>query len=439
MKRLAAVAATLILAASPALAQGLSADKARIEATVDKAYPRLEAIYKDLHRNPETAFQETRSAALLAREMRKLGFEVTEKVGKTGVVAVLRNGEGPTVMVRTDLDALPMEEKTGLPYASRAKQVVNGAETFVDHSCGHDMHMAWWLGAAEALVKMKDRWRGTVVFIGQPAEETLAGAKAMLDDGLYTRFPKPDYAFAAHVSPDAAGAVMIKDGVASSASDALKLTFHGRGAHGSTPHRSIDPVVMGAHFVSDVQTVVSRETDPQGFAVVTVGAFQAGTVGNIIPDQAELRLSLRSLDPAVREKLNAGVQRTAKAVADMAGAPEPTLERLGGTAAMRNDGALIQRMSPVVREVFGSQARFVPANAPGFSASEDFAYFMEQDTPSLYYFVGGMDPAVLEELKRAGKPVPGNHSPQFAPTPGPTIRAGALLLAVSVLTVAPAP
>ena len=337
------------------------------------------------------------------------------------------------------MDALPMEEKTGLPYASRAKQVVNGAETFVDHSCGHDVHMAWWLGAAQALAGMKDRWRGTLVFIAQPAEETLGGAKAMLDDGLYTRFPKPDYAFAAHTTPLAAGSVTVKDGVASSASDALKLTFHGRGAHGSTPQRSLDPVVMGAHFVTDVQTVVSREIDPQAFAVVTVGSFQAGTVGNIIPDQAELRLSLRSFDPEVRTKLRAGVERTAKAVADMAGAPAPTLETLGGTSAMRNDAALVERMAPVIRDVFGERASFIPASAAGFSASEDFAAFTEAGTPSLYYWVGAIAPETVAEAQRTGKPVPANHSPLFAPLPGPTIRAGALLLAVSVLTVAPAP
>ena len=433
MKRLAL--AVLLMAAQPAFAQDVAADKARIAAVVDKAYPRLETIFKDIHQHPETAFQETRTAAILAKEIRRLGFTVTEGVGGTGVVAVLKNGDGPTVMVRTELDALPLEEKSGLPYASRARQVVNGRETFVDHACGHDAHMAWWLGAAAALVQTRDRWRGTVVFIAQPAEETLLGAKAMLADGLFTRFPKPDYIFAAHATTAPAGTISVKDGVASSASDALKLVFHGQGAHGSTPHRSIDPVVMGAHFVSDLQSVVAREIDPNAFAVATVGSFQAGNVGNVIPDQAELRLSLRSFDPEVRRKLRTGVERTAKAAADMAGAPAPTLETLGETSAMRNDSALVARMTPVVKAAFGEAARFEPATAPGVPASEDFAAYMETGTPSLFYWVGGVDP----ELIRSGKPIPPGHSPEFALTPGPTIRAGALLLALSVLTIAPAP
>jgi amidohydrolase len=428
------ILAALLLSAKPAFALDPPADRTRIEASVEKAYPRLEAIFKDIHQHPETAFQETRTAALLAREMRKLGFDVTEKVGRTGVVAVLKNGDGPTVMVRTELDALPLEDRSGVPYASRAKQMVNGSETFVHHACGHDAHMAWWLGAAGTLAQAKDRWRGTVVFIAQPAEETLAGAKAMLADGLFTRFPKPDYAFAAHTTLEAAGSIMVKDGVASSASDALMLTFHGQGAHGSTPHRSIDPVVMGAHFVSDLQSVVSREINPNAFAVATVGSFQAGKVGNVIPDRAELRLSLRSYDPEVRAKLRAGVERTAKAAADMAGAPPPTLEVLGGTSAMRNDSALVARLTPTVLAAFPN-ARFEPASAPGYSASEDFAAFMEAGVPSIYYWIGGMDPA----LAASGKPLPAGHSPEFALAPGPAIRAGALLLALSVLAVAPAP
>jgi hippurate hydrolase len=212
------------------------AAKARIDASLDKNYPELDALYKDIHSHPEVGFQEERTAAILAAKMRKLGFEVTEHVGKTGVVAVYKNGPGPVVLVRTELDALPMEEKTGLSYASRFQQTVDGKLTFTDHACGHDSHMAWWVGTAQALLAMKDQWHGTLVFIGQPAEEIISGAKAMLDDGLFTKFPKPDYAFAAHVGPGPVGEVSIKQGVVTSASDTLAVTFHGVGAHGSMPN-----------------------------------------------------------------------------------------------------------------------------------------------------------------------------------------------------------
>ena len=244
----------------------IPAAKRQIDAVLDKQYPaQLDALYKDIHAHAEIAFQETRTASLLAGEMRKLGFEVTEHVGKTGIVAIYKNGAGPTVMVRTELDALPMEEKTGLPYASRVQQPLEGKPTFTDHSCGHDSHMTWWLGTAEALLAMKDQWHGTLEFVGQPAEETASGAQAMLEDGLFKRFPKPDVGFAAHVGPAAYGTVSIKQGVVTSASDAIVLTFNGRGAHGSMPNRSIDPVVMGAHFVTDVQTLISREKNPLVF------------------------------------------------------------------------------------------------------------------------------------------------------------------------------
>jgi hippurate hydrolase len=268
-------------------------------------------------------FQEERTAALLAATMRKLGFTVTEHVGKTGIVALYKNGDGPVVLVRTELDALPLEEKTGLPYASHAQQVVDGKPSPTMHACGHDSHMAWWVGTARALLAMKDQWHGTLMFVGQPAEEKIGGAKAMLADGLFTRFPKPDYAFAAHVGPDALGKVAVKQGVVTSASDTITVTFHGQGAHGSMPDKGIDPIVMGAHFVNDVQTVISRQKDPQKFGVVTVGSFNSGFAPNIIPDTAVLKLTLRSFDPDVRKLLVEGVATTAKAASDMARAPAP--------------------------------------------------------------------------------------------------------------------
>lgn len=435
---LAAAAALmpLIAAAEPAAPSfDVAAAKAQINSLLDRNYPHLDSLYKDIHAHPEVAFQENRTAALLAGEMRRLGFQVTEHVGGTGVVAIYRNGPGPTVLVRTELDALPMEEKTGLPYASHAQQVVDGRTTYVDHSCGHDSHMAWWVGAAQTLVAMKSQWHGTLMFIGQPAEETVSGAKAMLADGLFTRFPKPDYGFAAHVGPMPLGTVVLKRGTLSSASDAIEIVFHGRGGHGSMPSATIDPIVMGAHFVTDVQTIVSREKDAGAFGVITVGSFQAGTVDNIIPDQSDLKLTLRSFSPEVRKTLNDGVARTAKAVAEMANAPPPEVKRLHGTDAVRNDDTLADSTGAVIKAAFGDKAQLVPAYAAPGSASEDFSEFVDAGVPSVFYGVGGDDPNMIADYKARGVPLPVNHSPYFAPVPEPTIRTGVTVLTLSVLTV----
>jgi len=414
----------------------VAAARARIDAGLDKDYPQLEALYKDIHQHPELGFQENRTAALLAARMRKLGFTVTEHVGKTGIVAIYKNGPGKTILVRTELDALPVEEKTGLPYASHAQQTLDGRLTYVDHACGHDIHMAWWVGTAEALLAMKDRWHGTLMFIGQPSEETVGGAKAMLADGLFKRWPKPDVGFAAHIGPDAAGTVTVKEGALSSASDEIDITFHGRGAHGSMPDKSIDPIVMGAHFVSDVQTVISREKAPGTFGVVTVGAFQSGTVDNIIPDHADLKLTLRSHDDATRRQLIDGVTRTANAVAAMAGAPAPTIEHPAGASAVHNDIGLADRSAGVLQAAFGKDVHFVPAYMPAGSASEDFSEFVAAGVPSVFFGIGGDDPAMLAKYKAEGKPVPVNHSPYFAPVPEPSIKRGVETLTLAVLMVA---
>ncbi len=423
-------------AGAPQAPFDVAAAKHTIDAVLDREYPKLDTLYKDIHGHPELAFQETRTAALLAADMRKLGFRVTEHVGRTGIVAIYQNGAGPTVLVRTELDALPLEEKTGLPYASHAQQPVDGKLTYVDHACGHDTHMTSWLGTAQALMALKAQWHGTLMFVGQPAEEAIGGAKAMLADGLFTRFPKPDYAFAAHVGPTAFGTVTIKDGVVSSNSDTVHVTFNGRGAHGSMPDKGIDPIVMGAHFVSDVQAVVSRQKDPQAFGVITVGSFQSGTVANIIPDKAELKLTLRSYSPEVRHVLLDGVSSTAKAVSAMAGAPEPTVTHTEGAASVKNDGALAARASLVLKAALGDQVTFIPATAPGFTASEDFSEFIDAGVPGVYFGLGGDDPAMLAEYKAQGKPVPVNHSPFFAPVPEPTIRTGVTVLTLAVLMVA---
>ena len=294
-----------------------------VEVQVDSHYSRVEALYKDIHANPELAFEETNTARKLAKELRDLGFEVTEAVGKTGVVGIYRNGGGPTVLVRTELDALPMEEKTGLAYASKAKAMYLGKETPVAHSCGHDLHMAAWVGTAKTLIALKGSWKGTLIFIAQPAEEILGGAKAMIQDGLFTRFGKPDAAFALHAWPMAYGLVGFNTGPVTSNSDAFEITFNGRGAHGSAPDKSIDPVMIAARFVVDVQSVISREKDPFEFGVFSIGAIQGGTSGNIIPDSVSMRGTIRSYDPAVRAKMQDGIRRTAKAVAAMANAPKP--------------------------------------------------------------------------------------------------------------------
>src|SRR5271168_3479099 len=273
--------------------------KAAIDKSIEGDYPKLDALYKDIHAHPEVAFQEVETAARLAAEMRALGFEVTEKIGKTGLVAIYKNGEGPTILVRTELDALPMEEKTGLPYASHDKTDWNGQETFVDHSCGHDIHMASWVGTAKTLIGLKDRWHGTLMFIAQPAEETVSGAKAMIADGLFTRFKKPDFGCGLHDGPSAYGTLSYRVGVGSSNSDSLDRTFHGRGGHGAAPQRTIDPIMIAARFIVDVQSVISREKDPTEFGVLSIGAIHAGTAHNIIPDTVFLAGTIRSYKPEV--------------------------------------------------------------------------------------------------------------------------------------------
>ena len=419
-----AAGVALALLSLTAQAQQAAPFKTQVASRVDAMYPWLDTIYKDLHAHPETAFQEVRTANKLAGEMRKLGFEVTEKVGKTGIVAVLRNGAGPTVLVRTELDGLPMEEKTGLPYASR------GPAT---HSCGHDVHMASWLGAARTLAELKSQWKGTLVFIGQPAEETVSGAKAMLDDGLFKRFPKPDYAFALHSWPLAYGSVGFNDGPVSSNSDAIEIVFKGRGGHGSAPDKALDPIAIAARFVTDVQTVISREKDPKEFGVVTIGAIHGGTVGNIIPDTVQVRGTIRSYSPEVRAKLLDGVRRVANASAAMAGAPAPDVQLIAGGAAIVNNDELVRKTEAVFRDAFG------PANAqrmPAMTASEDFSLYALQGIPSMFFFTGIYDPKTVADSQRpGGTPIAFNHSPYYAPVPEPSIKTAARAMSLAVLNV----
>ena len=431
---LALLASTALWAALPQTAHAeldVTALKAKIETSVESEYPKLDALYKDIHAHPEIAFQEEKTAAKLAAEMRALGFEVTEHVGKTGVVAIYRNGEGPTIMVRTELDALPMEEKTGLPYASHDKTIWQGRETFVDHSCGHDIHMASWVGTAKTLVALKDQWHGTLMFIGQPAEEIVSGAKAMLQDGLFTRFPKPDFGFALHDGPFAYGTISYRVGVGSSNSDSLSIKFRGRGGHGAVPQATIDPVMMASRFVVDVQSVISREKDPTEFGVVSIGAIHGGTAENIIPDDVVLLGTIRTFKPDVRAKMLAGIERTAKAVAAMANAPEPEIKITEGAKAVVNDEGVVETAAKVLKAAFGDKVRTSPPGTP----SEDYSEFVNAGVPSMFFNIGVYEPERVTAARNGtGPQLPANHSPLFAPVPKPTIETGVEAMTLAVLS-----
>lgn len=424
----------LLVAALPGIAGAadVAGTRAAIDRSLDTQYPHLKAVYEDIHLHPELGFQEQRTAAKLAGEMKALGFEVTEGVGKTGIVALYKNGPGPTVMVRTELDALPLEEKTGLPYASHAKQILRGVETPVMHACGHDVHMAAWVAVAKTMLDLKDQWNGTLMFVGQPAEEGGGGARHMVEDGLFTRFPKPDYGFALHVGPGPYGYVFYRPGVINSTSDGLQITFKGKGGHGSRPHTTIDPVMEAARFIVDVQSVISREKDSAKFGVITIGSVQAGNAGNVIPDSATVRGTIRSYDNDTRLKMLDGINRTARAVAMMAGAPEPDIRLTEGAKSVVNDAALAARSGAVLKAAFGDKAHLM--SEPG-SASEDYSEFVMAGVPSFYFGIGGLDPAMLQKAAADKTPVPGNHSPLFAPVPEPSIKTGAEAMSLVLLDV----
>lgn len=427
---LASIALSSLLALPAHAELDVAKLKSTIASSLESDYPKLDVLYKDIHAHPELAFQEEKTAARLASEMRAIGFEVTEHVGKTGLVAIYKNGDGPTIMVRTELDALPMEEKTGLPYASRDKALWRGRETFVDHSCGHDIHMASWVGTAKTLLALKDQWHGTLMFIAQPAEEEVQGAKAMLADGLFTRFPKPDVGFALHDGPFSYGYVSYRVGIGSSNQDGLFIKFHGRGGHGAAPQTTIDPVMMAARFVVDVQSVISREKDPTEFGVVSIGAIHAGTAGNIIPDEAIVVGTIRTYKPQVRAKMLAGIERTAKAVAAMADAPAPEIQLEAGAKAVMNDPAVVGGAEKVLKAAFGDKFNATP---PG-TASEDYSEFINAGVPSMFFNIGVYDPERVAAARNGGPPLPGNHSPLFAPVPKPTIETGVTAMTLAVLS-----
>ncbi len=406
--------------------------QAPLSKEVEAVYPDAHALYLDIHQNPELSAHETQTAAKLAGRLRGLGYEVTEHVGGTGIVAILKNGAGPTVMLRTELDALPVEEKTGLAYASKVHTKDDaGRDVPVMHACGHDLHMAAILGTAAVMAHSKGTWHGTLMLIGQPAEETIGGAKGMIDDGLLTRFPKPDVAVALHVGNTLpAGMVGITPRVLNTNADSLRITIYGKGGHGSAPNTAIDPIVIAARTILALQTIASREVKPGELAVVTVGYIQAGTKNNIIPDQAELGLTVRTRKADVRKQVLAAIARITKAEAEAAGAPRaPAIEHYEATDLVYNDPALAERLRGTLEAALGKGN--VVTEEP-HTASEDFSYFVEQGIPGFYFGLGGADPQKFAEAKAAGILLPSNHSPLFAPDVDPALHTG-IVAEVAVL------
>jgi hippurate hydrolase len=403
-----------LCAQAPVLAKG-----------IDTLYPLLESTYLDLHRNPELSGHETRTAARMGDLLRKAGYEVGSVGG--GVVGVLRNGQGPTVLLRTELDALPVEEHTGLAYASTVKGVM--------HACGHDSHMAIWLGAASLLAQHKELWHGTILMVGQPAEETVEGARAMIRDGLFTRFPKPDFALALHGAVDLpAGKVSWVPGYAMAAVDSVDLTIYGRGGHGAKPETTVDPIVLAARTVLAIQTVVSREKDPQEPAVVSVGSIHGGFKHNIIPDEVKLQMTVRSFNPAVQAQVLKAIARIAKGEALASGAPrEPLMSTGEGQAATYNDPALAERLAGRLSKELGAEA--VLRGRPDM-VSEDFGEFGKAaGIPSVMLRLGTVEPGRFKAAQEAGTPLPSLHSSGYAPSVEPTLRTGTLVLTLSALEV----
>jgi hippurate hydrolase len=411
--------ALLTFSSSSVFAQGSSASR-----EVEAVYPDAHALYLDLHQNPELSAHETQTAAKLAGRLRGLGYEVTEHVGGTGIVAILKSGPGPTVMLRTELDALPVEEKTGLPYASKVHAKDDaGHDVPVAHACGHDLHMASLVGTAAILAHSKGTWHGTLLLIAQPAEETISGAKAMIADGLFRRFPKPDVGVAMHVDnllP--AGQAGITPGIYNTNADSLRITIYGKGGHGSAPHTTIDPIVIAARTILALQTITSREVKPGEMAVITVGYIQAGTKNNIIPDHAELGLTVRTYKDEIRQQILAAIARITKAEAEAGGAPrEPLIEHYESTDSVYNEPALAQRLRAPLEAALGKQ-NVITTEA--ITPSEDYAFFIEQGVPSLYFSLGGADPKKYAQAKATGVMLPSNHSPLFAPDVDPALHAG---------------
>lgn len=427
-------AALLLLLHIPAADPSLKDRSAAIEKKVADDYPALEALYKDLHAHPELGFQEVRTAARLAKELREAGFTVTEKVGGTGIVGVLKNGAGPTILVRADMDGLPIIEKTGLPYASKqTTRDSDGREVGVMHACGHDVNMTCLIGTGRLLTGMKDQWQGTLVFIGQPAEEIGAGARRMIDDGLLTRFPKPDAALALHAdSRYPHGHINWREGVMQAHVDSIDITVKGKGGHGAAPHTAIDPVVLAARMVLDLQLIVSRETNPVDPVVVTVGSIHGGTKHNIIPNDVKLQLTVRTTNDATRERVLTSIERIVKAAATGANAPEPEfkLDREAFTPALANDPELSKKTLALFRDVFPADRLHERAMSLG---GEDFSRIVRGGVPGFYFFIGTSPPEKIKEWKEGGKPIVFTHTEGYYPIPEPTIKTGVQAMSLAVL------
>jgi amidohydrolase len=429
------------------IATTASAQQARLDTAIDQQLPSLVSIYKGIHAAPELSHHEERTSGLLAQELRSLGFEVTEHVGKYpnpdwkgyGVVAVMKNGAGPTVLVRADMDALPVEEQTGLSYAShvRAKDDA-GQDVGVMHACGHDIHVTTLIGTARVLAALKNDWHGTLVLIGQPAEERIDGARAMLADGLYSRFPKPDFALALHDSGELeAGKIGYLGGYMLASATSVDVTLRGRGGHGAYPHTTKDPIVMAAEYILAIQTIVSREDSPLDPAVVTVGSIHGGTKHNLIPDEVHLQLSIRAYKEEVRLHILASLDRIAKGIALAAGVPEDRapivkVSDTEVTAAMYNDPALTARVVGAMKTALGADKLVQLEPVMG---SEDFGQFGLEDhkIPTFMFRVGAIDAERIAKSKQTGVPLPSLHSSLFWPVPEPTIRTGVKAMTVAVL------
>ena len=431
------LAAIAVMLASPVSANDLRAD-------LEGDMPELMELYRDLHANPELSFEEHETAAKLAKRMRALGFEVTENVGKTGVVSVMKNGEGPTVLLRADMDGLPVVEQTGLPFASKVTATpASGVTTGVMHACGHDTHMAGFIGAAQLLVKHKNEWQGTLVMVLQPAEEIGLGALAMIEDGLYTRFPKPDYALAFHdaAAPAPAGTIGYTPGYALANVDSVDIDVKGVGGHGAYPHTTKDPIVLASAIVMKLQTVVSRDSSPLDPAVITVGSFHSGAKHNIISDEAKLQLTVRSYSDESRQLLLDGIRRVARGEAIAAGLPEELMPEVivedPYTPSTFNDPEFTGEVASKFKQRFGEDRVM---EWPAVMGGEDFSQFRRaapEDVDSMIFWISGTTQPMLDALESDGKPLPSLHSPFWAPDAEKVIETGAEALASAAIELMP--
>lgn len=418
----ALLAGVLTISSGQAAAEIPSELVSKAKVAVDADTVRLTAMFKDIHQHPELGFMEERTAAIIAKELKDLGFEVTQGIGGTGVVGVLRNGDGPVVMYRADMDANAVEEATGLPWASKVRvKREDGSEVPVAHMCGHDAHVTWMLGMATALVSLKSEWTGTLILVGQPAEEPITGAQAMVDDGLWTDYglPKPDYFIGIHTAPIPVGLVVSSPGPRMAGTDQLDILFKGIGGHGSMPQLTKDPVLMVSHAITQYQSIVSRVIDPQQTGVVTVGSIQAGIDNNVIPDTALVKANLRWFDPAVRAQMIAGIKAISEGVARTYGMPEdqlPVITMKGGSTPLINDEALSARLATTLKAAFGDKN--VATEFPAVTGSEDVHLLKgpHTDLPFTFMLVGVADPEVFAAAQRPGEPVTlpySAHNPNF--------------------------